>query len=214
MSDRLRTVLVLALALIAAASVYRFLSGQRETTTVVIAAVEIPAGTVIDNSMLTQRTVSVSEQDALLPLAIHEPSQVIGRAPKRPIHKGTVLTLDPEAFALTPDALRVATNGVSPPAYLIPPDMVAVSFPVGEDNSVAYSLRPGDLVHVIFTGKGKDGTESRIILTEVKIFAVGGSTRGTAGPYTSITVVLPPADAEKLVLAKRTGQIDLVLTGR
>lgn len=218
MNEKIRPVLVIAFALLAAFFTYRLLAGARETATVVVAAVDIAPGTAIDAAMLSQVTVGKREQETLVPTAIRQFDQVIGRAPKRLIKKGSVLTLDPDELPLAEDALKEATGGQVPPAYLIPKGMVAVAIPVDAHSSVGYTLQKGDRVNLIFTWKKGEEAFSETVLTEVEVFDVGkgegGLSGGGARALTTVTLLVSPDDAEKIVLAKRTGIVDLALTGK
>lgn len=221
MNEKLRMVLVLACATVAAFYTYRFLAQMRETTTVVLATREISGGTKIDASMLAEVEVGIKERQLLTPYAIQEAKQVVGYVPKRTIKKGAVLSLDPDDFFLTPDALREVSGAHVPPAYLIEAGKVAIAIPVDADSSVGYSLRKGDLVNVIYTGKVGDELNSITILAEVEVFATGkAETAGGLGgsgqtaALRTVTLLVSPTDAERLVLAKRTGKLDLALIGK
>lgn len=218
MNERVRTVLVLLFSLLAASVTYLYLAGIRETVTVIVATEDIPAGTKIENSMLSTMTVAKREQEVMAPNAIRQMTQILGRVPKRSIKKGAVLNLEPDIFYLTDEALKQVTGGAAPPAYLVPSGMVAVAIPAEADNSVGFTLQKNDLVNVIYTWKRGDEVVTKTILSQVRIFETGKAEGGLGGSdkaaLRTVTLLVTPKDAEILVSAKRTGKVDLALVGR
>lgn len=168
--------------------------------------------------MLSSVVVGKREQELLVPRAIRDPEQVVGRAPKRTIHKGAVLSLDPDDFVLSDEALKQVTGGTVPPGYLVPQGQVAVAVSVDADSSVGYQLQKGDRVHVLATWKQGDEVITRTFLYNAQVFEVGRLEGGIGGGDRSalrtVTLLVHTAEAEKVVNAKRAGKVDLVLAGR
>lgn len=219
MSERLRLPLVLALAFAAAYLTYHYLAAARQTVTVVVARSDIKAGTPITTEMVRTLTVSAEDQQALAPAAVRDPAQIAGRAPKRDLKAGTVLTLDLDTFWLAPDALSQAAGGTAPPAYLIPAGKVAFGLPADPEGSVGYLLQKGDRVDVIWTGQSGKEVTSHTVVAGAEVFDLdqdrqGSFSLGSRGTQRTITLLVTPEEAERLALARRTGKLDLALTGR
>lgn len=170
MSERLRLPLVLVLAFAAASLTYHYLAAARQTVTVVVPRSDIKAGTPITTDMVRTLTVSAEDQQALAPTAVRDPAQVAGRAPKRDLKAGSVLTLDPDTLWLAPDALSQASGGSAPPAYLIPAGKVAFGLPADPDGSVGYLLQKGDRVDVIWTGQSGKELVSHTVVAAAEVF--------------------------------------------
>lgn len=219
-SERLRLPLVLAIACVAAYLTYHYISKVRQTVTVITARTDIKAGTLITADMLASVSVGEQEQQVLAPGAIRDQAQVLGRAPKRDLKQGSVLTLDPDSFWLAPDTLSQVSGGSAAPAYLIPAGKVAIGVPADAEGSVAYLLQKGDRVDVIWTGSADNKTTvSKTIISPAEVFDIdqdkqGGFAIGGHSPVHTITLLVTPADAERLALAKRSGRIDLSLVSR
>jgi pilus assembly protein CpaB len=101
----------------------------------------------------------------------------------------------------------------------------AVSIGVNINQSVSNLLEPEDEVDVVFTklikdAANKDTTQSEILLTDVRVLAVGRkmlTPEDTKEPYTeysSVTLELKPEDAVKLVNASEGGKIHLIVNKR
>lgn len=110
--------------------------------------------------------------------------------------------------------------------------MRAVSIPVTAESSVGGFVRPGDRVDVILTyelridgGNGSDVSNARkvaeryageSVLLDVKVLAVDQEVRDVgkdAKPGRTVTLEVDPAQAEKLALAGRMGELSLSLRG-
>lgn len=218
-SERLRLPLVLILAFAAAYLTYHYLAAARQTVTVVVARSDIKAGTPVTADMVRSVTVSAADQQALAPTAVRDPAQVAGRALKRDLKAGAVLTLDPDTFWLAPDALSQASGGPAPPAYLIPAGKVAFGLPGDPEGSVGYLLQKGDRVDVIWTGQSGKEYVAHTVVAGAEVFDLdqgsqGGFSLGSRGTQHTITLLVTPEEAERLALARRTGKLDLALTGR
>jgi pilus assembly protein CpaB len=104
-----------------------------------------------------------------------------------------------------------------PPA--IPPGMRAMSIKVNEVIGVAGFVVPGTRVDVVatVTPEGQQ-TVARVVLSDVQVLTAGtrydqekAKQEGKPIPATVVTLMLTPADAEKLTLAQEEGRLTLAL---
>jgi pilus assembly protein CpaB len=127
-----------------------------------------------------------------------------GRALIVPLVQGEVV-LDQEL------AKREAGAGLP---VTIPEGMRAVSVGVDDVVAVAGFVTPGTIVDVLVTGMGLGGPVTRTILEHVRVLAVGQELQTEGGkPQTApvVTLLVNPADAERLTLASADGKIHLAL---
>jgi pilus assembly protein CpaB len=154
-----------------------------------------------DDVMVTQ-----IRADAAPEAAISDPSEIVGRVTALRLVKGQQIV----EGVLTPDG---AGTGL---AAVIPPGMRAITLEVNEFSSVARLLNPGCRVDVLATFQGSDGeTISRTIVQNVKVTAVGqrmsDQPQPEEGAFGSVTLLVKPADAEKIELACTIGRPRLIL---
>lgn len=105
----------------------------------------------------------------------------------------------------------------------IPHNMVAISIPVDEVVGVSDKINPGDRVTVIATfTPGPGGSDvTRILLQNVEVLATSAEIQRTSKKpgigntsnlsKKTITLAVPPADAEKLVFAEEKGHVWIAL---
>lgn len=100
---------------------------------------------------------------------------------------------------------------------------------VDEVNSISGLLQPGDRVDLFFTAKppnraNRAGPQDRtlVLMQNVLVLATGRQVRPTIGEggqpgvgraFTTVTIEASPNDAQRLILAQRTGSITAVLRG-
>jgi pilus assembly protein CpaB len=121
-------------------------------------------------------------------------------------------------------------------SYGIPEGHVAVSIAADDVKCVGGMLKPGDYVLIVATfdpGPGDEGAETRILLSKVKVLAIGSLTdvesepaapTGSAGntitgdtadtrraAVLTVTLALAPQDIERLVFAEEQGTTRLGL---
>jgi len=111
------------------------------------------------------------------------------------------------------------TGGGLPPT--IPKGMRAISIRVNEVVGVAGFVQPGAHVDVIAVVRGDtNNTVSRVALTDIRVLAAGTradqvrastTTNAPQAPATVVTLLVTPADAERLALASSEGSVTLVL---
>jgi pilus assembly protein CpaB len=112
-------------------------------------------------------------------------------------------------------APRQAGAGL-PPA--IRPGMRAMSVKVNEVIGVAGFVTPGTRVDVIVTLHEEKDSLSRVVVSNVQVLTAGtrydeaqAKKDGKAIPSTVVTLMVSPADAERIALAANEGQIMLAL---
>jgi len=108
------------------------------------------------------------------------------------------------------------SGGGLPPA--IRPGMRAMSVKVNEVVGVAGFVTPGTRVDVIVTLHEDKDSLSRVVVSNVQVLTAGtrydeaqAKKDGKAIPSTVVTLMVTPADAERIALAANEGQIMLAL---
>lgn len=128
------------------------------------------------------------------------------------VGRALLVSLVPGELVLDQElAKREAGAGLS---VTIPQGMRAVSVGVDDVMAVAGFVTPGTMVDVLATGTGPQGPITRTILEHVRILAVGQQLQTDGGkPQTApvVTLLVSPADAEKLTLASTEGKLHLAL---
>lgn len=217
----LKTVFALFLSICIAIYVNQFLKSMSLQTEVVIAAQDIPAKTIIENSMLKTIKVHSGDQSLLVPHAVGIISEVVGSITLIPIQSGEVLVRDERKLVKSNQSVsgQSNTNASMPKAFFIPPDQRAISLKVDAEGSLNFSLKAGDKVDIIFTSLNIDtgGTYAKTILKGVSIFDVSTVSEKDRQSNASmvmqnISLLVSPSDAQLLALSKRKGKIDFVLT--
>jgi pilus assembly protein CpaB len=211
-----RTLLVVAVAIVVAGlatfAVYQAVQRtpvrqvQIPTTTVVVASRPLPAGTRI---LKDDVRAVVWPADAVPPGGFTRVEDVLDRGLMGPV-------VENEPFAEAKLAPKEAGAGLPP---IIPDGMRALSLRVNEVVGVAGFTVPGTRVDVIVTTRAKQGVESmsRVVLSNVPVLAAGTrydqekAKDGQAIPATVVTVVVSPADAERVALAVEEGSVMLAL---
>ena len=195
---------------------------------VVVAAVDIPLGTVVTTDMVQKQTMSAT---VALPNAFADPSQVIGQTNKQTITAGQQVTSD-----------QFATGGGT---LTVPVGKRAFVIPVTELTGVANLVQVGDYVDVLITEhvtvvqKNPDNTVATVpgigdattvkmplILQEIQIIgtidavapapAQGAAPTPSAPPTITgqsklLILAVTPQQAEVLLFARTTGTLDVVL---
>lgn len=175
------------------------------TRPVVVAATKLELGAEIRADDIR---VIAWPADAVPPGAIEKPDEVIGRG----LIEGVV---ESELMLEAKMAPKGSGAGL-PPA--IPPGMRALSVRVNEVIGVAGYVLPGTRVDVVVTispGNAGDMT-SKIVLTNVLVLTAGTKIERDLEndkpiSVTVVTLLVSPAEAEKLTLASTEGRIQLAL---
>jgi len=209
----------LVLGLVSGYLVYSYVSGVRESASGVqlirIAdGAHLTPGTVIQPEFLAAIGVPVTFQ-SLTKIAVpaRDVGWIVGKTVQRELGPGDLLM-----YSDIEDLAAIDT------AELIPPGMRAFSVAADGVSAVGRLLRPSDRVDVIATIRTEadgpeDETETRTILENVKIIAIGQATRreqinrGT-GAYGLVTLAVTPEQAHKLRFAMLHSDDDLIFTLR
>ncbi len=178
---------------------------QASTVDVVLAARDLPMGTVVGQSDI--RTIPWPG-DALPMGFSSSPAEVVGR--------GVVLTIrENEPMLASKLARPEAGGGLS---ISIPEGKRALTFRVDDVVGVGGFVRPGHKVDVLVT-VGADGgggqPTTRMVLQNIEVAATGStlepSPQGEPESVPNATFHLEPEQAERLVMAARSGTIQLAL---
>ncbi|MEJ2541403.1 MAG: Flp pilus assembly protein CpaB [Gemmatimonadota bacterium] len=214
---RRRTLIILLLAIlsgtVAAVSAFRYLEDRPtplianttnvETRPVVVAAVEMPLGHV-----LGEEDVEVIDWPASsLPAGVHtSASEVVGRSLITEMKTNEVIL-----------AGKLADTGLAGLMTQIPEGLRAITVSVDQVRGVAGFVTPGNRVDVILIKQpsGSEETVSKIILENIQVLTANQQYTETEDgqPIISqvVTVLVTPAQAEKLALAESQGAIRMAL---
>lgn len=169
--------------------------------TVVVAAMEIPYGTVIEGRHLNVITVPTGTS---LGNNFGNIKEVEGLIAAQKVLAGEVLLKE-----------RFTKGGAgSTLAALIKPDMRAVTVRVDDVVGVAGFLLPGNRVDVVAARKVNDRATTETILMNIHVLAVDQtSTQDKSEPVVvrAVTLEMTPQEAEVLVRAREEGRIQLTL---
>ena len=167
-------------------------------TTLVIAEREIAPG-----MNVTSEDVKTSPwpKTALLKGAFHDSKDLVGRAAARRIYAGEPIL----------EGHLIPKGGGTGLSAIIPRGRRAVAVRVNEIIGLAGFIKPGDLVDVIVTMEPKKGVGviTKTVLQRVPVLAVGqeitreNGKNGKPKRVSAVTLLVDPADAEKLALASR-----------
>jgi pilus assembly protein CpaB len=214
MNRNTRTLVVLAVALVTASAasyaVYLAVKSMpvREVPVahsfVVAAAKPLPAG------------ARVSEADLKL-VAWPDGSKMAGSFDKveQVVNRGVIDALLENEPVVEAKLAPVEAGAGLPPT--IPPGMRAISVRVNEVVGVAGFVTPGTKVDVYVTlRQSEQETLTRIVVSNVTVLTAGtryeqDAQTPEAIPSSVVTLLLSPADAERVVLASNDGQIMLAL---
>ncbi|MEZ8105050.1 MULTISPECIES: Flp pilus assembly protein CpaB [Vibrio] len=169
---------------------------------VIIAAQEIPAGTVIEDQHLTTKLL---EEDWRNEYQYTEATELLGQVAASSIYSGEIVNTQRMSVGAEGSAL----------ASLIPETKRAVTIRVNDVIGVAGFLLPGnkvDILNTISYGKGSANTVT--VLKDIKVLAVDQTARSKENKpiiVRAVTLEVSPREAEKLLTAKSKGEIQLTL---
>lgn len=182
-----------------------------QTVQVVVAKVNIPSRTRIQETMLQLKEMPV---DLAPEGSIKSFKDVLDVQVKVSIFAGDILTIQ-KVFAEKSDEGFIAT---------IPLDSRAVSISVNDITSVAGFAKPGDFVDLLLVEKSQFSATTTVILQNVQLLSINKDMTGTnvvndAGVTTTTainnpsiaTFALRPEDVLKLVSASKLGEIYMSL---
>ncbi len=224
----------LIMAIVAGALLYFYLDNLEQDTVVevvyedvLVAAVDIPAYSVITADMLTLTQVPEGTSH---PLAAHSVSEAVGF-----VTEGLIVAGE----EILPSKLKQQGQDDSGMSYIIPEGMRAVTISVDEVSGVAGFVQRGDYVDVLAyttttydpeettTTETTDGTTEEeeteqgttvVAAQNVCVAAVGTSLKDSASAdgttaeiYSSITLLLTPEDAMRVIQGAKSGIVTIVL---
>jgi len=227
-----RQLIVLAIAAIAAIGalfLIRSMSGRQATPTaadtqpivgeqVLVAARNIPQGAALAPGDIAVRLFPQESVTASFVRVTQNPSaqaEYVGAVTRRAFAAGEPITL----------TSVVQPEGRGFMAAQLEPGFRAVAIEIKDNTAAGGFIQPNDRVDVIMTqrvrGDGaSDQVRSDIVLTDVRVLAVGGATQpqtaGEAPTQTAASVAvleLTAADARTVTLAEEMGDITLALRG-
>jgi Flp pilus assembly protein CpaB len=213
-----RILLILFSAGAIAFSVYYYLDSLQQTVKVVIAAEEIPAHTVITETMLKVVDVEINAANTLLENQTSELDMVVGSITLKNIRKNQPIEMNSELLVFPEQRqLYLRANGKVDVTYFIPKDRRLITVALQPEGSVNNTLQKGDWVDIIYSTKSEtDSSTAKMILQQVEVFDVESlhideGTTNKQGMIQHVTLLVTPQEAVVLTLAKRQGNIDLIL---
>ncbi len=173
-----------------------------EREPVAIAAMDIPAGTVLEQQHISFKLL---EKDWRNESQFTEEEALVGKVASGDIFKGQILI-----------APQVAEQGEGATlAVLIPEDKRAVTIRVNDVIGVAGFLLPGNRVDVLNTMKyGERSANTVTVLKNIKVLAVDQTARSSENKpviVRAVTLEVTPLQAENLLSAQSKGLIQLAL---
>lgn len=169
---------------------------------VIIAAQEIPAGTVIEEQHLTTKLL---EEDWRNEYQYTEATELLGQVAATSIYSGEIVNTQRMSVGAEGSAL----------ASLIPETKRAVTIRVNDVIGVAGFLLPGNKVDILNTvSYGKGSANTVTVLKDIKVLAVDQTARSKENKpiiVRAVTLEVSPREAEKLLTAKSKGEIQLTL---
>ncbi|HAS6169961.1 TPA: Flp pilus assembly protein CpaB [Vibrio vulnificus] len=173
-----------------------------EREPVVIAAIEIPAGSVIELQHLTTKLLEKSWRELS---QYTDPKELVGQIVAGAIYPGEIII---------EQRLTVPGEG-STLAALIPENKRAITIRVNDVIGVAGFLLPGNRVDVLNTvSYSKGSAVTKTVLKDIKVLAVDQTARTKENKpiiVRAVTLEVTPDQAEKLLSAKSKGEIQLTL---
>lgn len=216
--DRRKVLLVVAAIIAALGTLLVFLYVRGADTradarygaiTVLRAVKPIASGETVEAAQAAGKieTGSVAQKD-LLPGALATLDTVAGKVANTSIYPG-------EQIVATKFGAAGGTTGLE-----IPKGRLAVSVNLTDPARVAGFVNPGDKVAIFFTGQGKGGNFTRLLLPSVEVIGVGTTTvvatttTGANGaqtseqlPKTLLTLAVQQNEAERVLFASANGQL-------
>jgi pilus assembly protein CpaB len=169
-----------------------------------VAAADIDMGTVVRSRMITSSEVPV---DYVVPGTIRKRGDISGSQAIRFIGKGEPFTRSAVA----------GPNGEGTLASRIPSDLRAYSLHLERGLGGGSTLKPGDRVDVLATTSDPPSTgtllHQRLVLSVGGRQTASGEFSGPQGGSINVTLLVSPAESEKLAQVECTGEISVALCG-
>ncbi len=188
------------------------LQPRHETVDVVVAKRELRRGERVGGETMAVRALprDVAPGGAVTPATF---DAVVGQRLAVPLRAGEPLL-----------ASAVASVDTAPISSRVRPGIRAMTISVDEVNSLSGMLQPGDRIDLLLSvrppaaGGAAPPEVTRTVMQGVTVMATGRQSRAPSGdepvgarPYTSITVEVDPEQAQRLVVAQRSGRLTAVL---
>ncbi len=173
-----------------------------EREPVIVAELEIPQGTIIEEQHLTFKLLEKSWRTET---QFTDKKPLVGRVAGSTIFPQEIIVMQ-----------RLAPEGEgSSLANLLPEDRRAVTIRVNDVIGVAGFLLPGNKVDVLNTvSYGSGSANTTTVLKDIKVLAVDQTARTSENKpiiVRAVTLEVSPKDAEKLLTANSKGSIQLTL---
>jgi pilus assembly protein CpaB len=176
-----------------------------ETRQVVVPVHDLKAGSLLGADDVAAREVPVDfvPADALTP---DNYGRYIGQLLRAPLTQGAPIPAS---------AVETVTDHFS---NVITPGNVAYTIEVDEASSISGMIVPGDHIDVLMLTSGEDSDSVRPLLSDVLVLATGKHAKGVRdtgeagnGSFSNITLQLSPTDAQRVGIARKIGQLLVML---
>lgn len=173
--------------------------------TVVVPRHNLNAGDVLSAGDLATRDIPVAyvPADALTP---DDYDQHLGQVLTTPLTQGAPIS----AMSMEPVANHFSD--------IIKPDRVAYTIEVTETNSISGLIVPGDHIDILLLLSKNSKDDIRPLLSDVLVLATGKRAKGVRGDnaerdqgYSNLTLELSPQNAQRMGIAKKMGQLLVML---
>lgn len=175
----------------------------QETRSVVVPVRALEAGTPLPADAVAARDVPVDfvPADAL---TSENYDKYLGQVLRVPLAQGAPISAS---------AIEVVQDHFS---GIIAQGNVAYTLQVDEANSVSGMIVPGDRIDVLLMTSDSDNQSLRPLLADVLVLATGRHAPGVrdseaTDSYSNITLQLPPADAQRIGVARKVGELLVML---
>jgi pilus assembly protein CpaB len=213
-----RIILIIISAAAIAFSVYSYLDSLQQTVTVVVASEDIPAHTDITENMLKEVEIEINSANTLLEKPVQKMENIVGGITLVKFNAGQPIEMTKEKIIFPEQRqFHLRANGEVDVTYFIPKDKRLITVALDPQGSVNNALEKGDWVDVIYSTKSKNGASSaKMILQQIEVFEIetlhfDDDSSGKQGIIQHVTLLVSPQEAIALTLAKRQGNIDLIL---
>jgi len=216
---RLRLVIAIALAMIAAFMLYGYMDKLQQKEMVVVAKKNIDPYTKITPDMVTMQSINIEARSMYFPFAVSDVGEIIGAISRIEFKANQPIEKTPEKLVYDEEkTLALNYQGNVDVAYFIPYEKRVMGVEVDASGSLSFKLKKGDFVDVIYTSidDSTGGMYSTMILQHIQVFDIEelkeqNLESGISGKKQNILLLAKPDDCIKLSAAKRNGQIDLIL---
>ena len=180
-------------------------AAPQKMRTVVVPVHNLKVGDVLSAKDLATRDIPVAyvPADALTP---DDYESHLGQMLTTPLAQGAPIS----AMAMEPIANHFSD--------IIRPDRVAYTIDVSETNSISGLIVPGDHIDILLLLSKNSKDDIRPLLSDVLVLATGKHAKGvrsdgTAGNqgYSNLTLELTPKNAQRIGIAKKMGQLLVML---